>query len=129
MTSKPLILHAHAFGQNPPKVAIVLEALEVPYEVRLWQFGAETNGVKGPEYLKINENGRVPALQDPNTGVTAWESNACINYLLRVYDNENKLGPKDNEQDRVDFDKWTSFLLSTLAPMQGKCFLNFCDIR
>ena len=41
-----------------------------------------------------------------------------MNYLLRVYDKQNKLGPKgDSEQDRVDFDKWTLFLLSSLGPM------------
>lgn len=51
----------------------------------------------------------------------SWESGACINYLLRVYDKDNKLGPKDNtEQARVDFDKWIFFLVSSLGPMQGQ---------
>ena len=44
-----------------------------------------------------------------------------INYLLRVYDKSNKLGPKeDTEQARVDFDKWIFFLVSTLGPMMGQ---------
>ena len=59
---KPLILHAHASGPNPMKVAILLENLEVPYEVKLWEIGDADNGVKGPVFTKINENGRVPAL-------------------------------------------------------------------
>ena len=118
---KPLVLHAHSSGPNPYKVAIVLEALGVPYQVKVWQFGDGPNGVKGPQYLQINENGRVPAVEDPNTGVTSWESLAVINYLLRVYDGENRLGPKgSSEQARVDYDKWTSLLLSTLGPMQGQ---------
>jgi glutathione S-transferase len=35
----------------------------------------------------------VPALEDPNTGVVSWESGACMNYLRRVYDKSNLLGP------------------------------------
>ncbi|KAK3715732.1 hypothetical protein LTR37_006957 [Vermiconidia calcicola] len=118
---KPLVLHAHGTGPNPYKIAAALESLNLPYEVKLWQFGDAANGVKGPQFTKINENGRVPALEDPNTGVVSWESGAVMNYLLRLYDQENKLGPRGNsEQDRVDFDKWIFFLVSTLGPMMGQ---------
>ena len=118
---RPLILHAHSTGPNPYKVAIALEALNLAYTVKLWDFSATSAGVKGPEFTAINPNGRVPALEDPNTGVTSWESLACINYLLRVYDPSNKLGPKEDEQSRAEFDAWTSFLVSTLGPMMGQC--------
>ena len=118
---KPLILHAHGTGPNPYKVAAALEFLQLPYEVKLWQFGDAKNGVKGSDFLKINENGRVPALEDPNTGVISWESGAVMNYIRRVYDKQNKLGPRStSEQDIVDFEKWEYFLLSTLGPMMGK---------
>ncbi|CAG8241309.1 unnamed protein product [Penicillium salamii] len=119
---KPLILHAHSSGPNPVKVAMALEALHVPYEVKQWDFGDNpTNGVKGATFLKINENGRVPAIEDPNTGVTAWESGACMNYIRRVYDKGNTIGPSgDSAQDLVDFEKWEYFLLSTLGPMMGQ---------
>ncbi|KAL8929579.1 MAG: hypothetical protein Q9208_001248 [Pyrenodesmia sp. 3 TL-2023] len=59
---KTLTLHAHDSGPNPYKVAIVLENLKIPYELKLWDFGDGENGLKGPNFLKINENGRVPAL-------------------------------------------------------------------
>jgi len=118
---KPLVLHAHGTGPNPYKIAAALESLGLPYEVKLWQFGDAANGVKGAQFTQINENGRVPAVEDPNTGVVSWESGACMAYLLRVYDQQNKLGPRgDSEQDRVDFDKWIAFLLSTLGPMMGQ---------
>ncbi|KAK3677594.1 hypothetical protein LTR78_002444 [Recurvomyces mirabilis] len=118
---KPLVLHAHGTGPNPYKVAALLEFLDVPYEVKLWQFGDAANGVKGSQFLKINQNGRVPAVEDPNTNVVSWESGACMNYLLRVYDKENKFGPKgDSEQAHVDFDKWIFFLVSSLGPMMGQ---------
>ncbi|KAL8727574.1 MAG: hypothetical protein Q9166_005980 [cf. Caloplaca sp. 2 TL-2023] len=118
---KPLILHGHHTGPNPYKVQLVLENLNLPYEYRLWVLGDGKRGVKSAEFLKINENGRVPALEDPNTGVTSWESQAVINYLLRVYDKSHTLspGPSVSEQDRVDYDKWTAFLTTTFGPMMG----------
>jgi glutathione S-transferase len=119
---QPLLLHAHATGPNPIKIAIALEALRLPYSVKMWQFGDDPqNGVKGESFLKINENGRVPALEDPNNGVVSWESGACLNYIRRVYDIGNLLGPAgDSEQGRVDLEKWEYFLLTTLGPMTGQ---------
>lgn len=118
---KPLILHAHGTGPNPYKIALALEYLDLPYDIKLWQFGDAPNGVKGAEFTKINENGRVPALEDPNTGVVSWESGAVMNYVRRVYDKQGSLGPRGKgEQDVVDFEKWEYFLLSTLGPMMGK---------
>lgn len=93
---------------NPVKVAITLEVLGLPYAVKLWQFGDSPDVVKGPALMKITPNGRVPVLEDPNTNVTAWESGAIIiNYLLRTYDKQNMLGPKEaSQQAHVDFGKW-----------------------
>lgn len=120
---EPLLLHAHATGPNPFKLAAALEFLKLPYTIKIWDFGNDPEtGVKGAKFLAINENGRVPALEDPNTGVVSWESGACMNYLRRVYDKDGKiLGPHgDSEQDRVDFEKWEYFLLTTLGPMTGQ---------
>jgi glutathione S-transferase len=122
MPTQPLVLHAHATGPNPIKIAIALEALKLPYRVQQWEFGDDPErGVKGAAFLRINENGRVPALEDPNTGVVSWESGACMNYVRRVYDGEQQLGPvSSKEQDVVDFEKWEYFLLTTLGPMAGQ---------
>ena len=46
---QPLTLHAHVTSLNPNKVAIALEALGIPYNVKLWEFGDAPNGVKGPQ--------------------------------------------------------------------------------
>ena len=51
------------------KVATLLEELSIPYHWRTMEF----NEVKEESYLKITPNGRLPAIQDPNTGVTLWE--------------------------------------------------------
>ena len=84
MTSnlKPLVLHAHGTGPNPYKIALALEYLGLPYEVKLWQFGDAQNGVKGPEFLKINQNGRVPAPEDPNNGNVSWVCSSGYTLLL-----------------------------------------------
>lgn len=76
----------------------------------------------------------MPVLVDPNTGVTAWESGAIINYLRRQYDvsddnssDRSVLGPhgsgpdgKITAQDRVDLDKWECLLMTTTGPMSGQ---------
>jgi glutathione S-transferase len=42
-----------------------------------------------PPYEKINVNGRVPAIEEPNTGITLWESGAITEYLQETYDKNN----------------------------------------
>ena len=51
------------------KVATILEELHIPYNWSVIEFSK----VKEEAYLKITPNGRLPAIQDPNTGVTLWE--------------------------------------------------------
>jgi glutathione S-transferase len=59
-------------GINPAKVHVVLKELALPYE----SVSVPLSTVKNPEYLAININGRIPALHDPNTDITLWESGA-----------------------------------------------------
>lgn len=67
--TKSMILHSHRIGSNPWKVAIILEELGLPYEHRFIAF----KDMKTEAYEALNPNGRVPTLEDPNTGVTIWE--------------------------------------------------------
>ncbi len=117
---KPITLHALDFwgAPNPRKVAIVLELLHLPYEVNLWKFSTAPNGLEGPVFTStVNQVGRVPVIHDPNTGIDASESAAIINYLVRTFDKEGKvsLTEEDSEQDKVDADAWTHFLVCGLA--------------
>jgi len=85
--AKPITLYSHASGPNPWKVAIVLEELRIPYTTKIM----DLNDLKVPPYTNINPNGRVPAIEDPNTGITLWESGAIIEYLADTYDTEHTL--------------------------------------
>lgn len=85
--SKPITLYSHASGPNPWKVAIVLEELHIPYTTKI----IDSADLKKEPYEKINPNGRVPAIEDPNTGITLWESGAIIEYLTETYDTEHIL--------------------------------------
>ncbi|KAL6400032.1 glutathione-s-transferase theta, gst [Ilyonectria robusta] len=84
---KTLILHSHANGPNPWKVALVLEELGLPYQNKWADFAQ----IKKEPFLSLNPNGRVPALEDPNTGISLWESGAIIDYLVDRYDKDEKL--------------------------------------
>jgi glutathione S-transferase len=83
-----------AGGPNPIKVLIVLEALQIPYEKVIVQ------NPKEDWLVKINPNGRIPVIVDPNTDITIWESGAILEYLVETYDKEGKLTVTDAK------DKW-----------------------
>ena len=65
--TQPLILYGHGYTPNPIKVAIILEELGLKYIVE------KVPDKKGEAYIKINPNGRVPSLKDPNTDITLSE--------------------------------------------------------
>lgn len=66
---KPIVLYSHATGPNPWKVAIILEELKIPYETKFLEFPE----MKQEPYESLNPNGRVPAIEDPNTGINVFE--------------------------------------------------------
>jgi len=65
---------------------MALEELNVPYTLKYWEFP----DLKTPVYEKLCVNGRTPTIEDPNTGVTLWESGAILEYLVEVYDKTNQ---------------------------------------
>ena len=108
MSVKPIKLYGHAGGPNPWKVAILLEELNVPYEMQLMDFP----DLKKSPFEDINPNGRVPAIEDPNTGLNLWESGAIIEYLIETYDKENKLRYTGNGKERWEQECWLHFQMS-----------------
>lgn len=105
---EPIKLHAHASGPNPWKVAIVLEELSLPYDMHLYSDMAE---LKKEPYTLLNPNGRVPTIEDPNTGITLWESGAIIQYLVDKYDADGKISYK-TEPEKFHVNQWLYFQAS-----------------
>ena len=76
---------------NRHKVSIVLEELGMPYTVHALSFDKKEQ--KTPEFLKINPNGRIPAIVDRANGDFAvFESGAILLYLAEL---SGQLLPKD----------------------------------
>lgn len=113
--SKPIKLYSHPGGPNPWKVAIILNALNLPYETTFMDFG----DLKKQPFESINPNGRVPAIEDPNTGLTLWESGAIIEYLLETYDKGNTLS-YTTAKEKWESKCWLHFQMSGQGPYFGQ---------
>ena len=84
----------------------MLEELQVPYENIPVSFLGDS---RKPEYLKINPNGHIPALQDGD--LTLFESLAINLYLARKYD--KGLWPKTTEGEAKAF-QWSIWAMTEL---------------
>lgn len=75
--------------------------------------------MKKEPYTSVNPNGRVPSIEDPNTGITLWESSAIIDYLLETYDKNDSLrytsGPEKFLQK-----SWMALQISGQGPYYGQ---------
>lgn len=113
---KPITLYGHVGGPNPWKVAIVAEELGVPYDYKIIEFAE----MKQPPYEKINPNGRVPAIEDPNTGITLWESGAILEYLVETYDKDKKISFTAGTPEYFHAKQWLHFQMSGQGPYFGQ---------
>ncbi|MCJ1478597.1 glutathione S- transferase, nitrogen catabolite repression regulator [Lambiella insularis] len=112
---RSLILHAVLTGPNSWKVAIVLEELSIPYQIESHSLAE----IKEKAFTDRNSNGRVPVLEDPNTGVTVWESGACLEYLIEAYDKDFQLSYTDLKL-KFQLKSWMFFQVSGQGPYWGQ---------
>lgn len=103
---------------NGVKVSIALEELGLPYEPHRIEFGPE--GVKSPEFITLNPNGRIPAIIDPNgpdgKPVGLFESGAILVYLA---EKTGKLLP-ESAAGRYETLAWVMFQMGGVGPMFGQ---------
>lgn len=104
-----------ATGPNPWKVAIILEELKVPYTTKFINMA----DMKKPPFETLNPNGRVPVIEDPNTGITLWESGAIIEYLVQTYDTTAAL-TYTSSPERFYVSQWLHFQMSGQGPYFGQ---------
>ncbi|KAK3315160.1 glutathione S-transferase Ure2-like protein [Apodospora peruviana] len=105
-------------GPNPPKVAMVLNELGLPYEID----PIPLSDVKKPEYTAINPNGRLPSIHDPNTDLTLWESGAIVLYLVDRYDTAEprKISFAPGTPEAYKAQQWLFFQASGQGPYYGQ---------
>ena len=104
---------------NGWKISIALEEMGLPYEVKVIDFA--TNEQKSDWYVKLNPNGRIPALLDDGFGL--FESGAILIYLA---EKTGKFLPND-VQGRSQVIQWLMFQMSGVGPMMGQAnvFLRY----
>ncbi|KAI2471617.1 glutathione S-transferase [Annulohypoxylon bovei var. microspora] len=96
-------------------VILVLEELHVPYEIK----SLKPENIKKPPLIDLNPNGRVPAIEDPNTDLVLWESGAIINYLVEQYDTSHLIS-YSTLKERNQCNQWLHFQASGQGPYFGQ---------
>jgi len=102
---------------NGHKVSIALEELGLPYQVQALSFDKKEQ--KTPEFLRINPNGRIPAIVDD--GFAVFESGAILIYLA---EKTGKLLPSDVKGRSLAI-QWLMFQMGGVGPMQGQANVFF----
>ncbi|KZO92210.1 glutathione S-transferase C-terminal-like protein [Calocera viscosa TUFC12733] len=117
---KQFTLYGDAGGPNPWKVVLVLTELGLTYESIFLNISKQEQ--KSPEYLKLNPNGRVPAIIDhENDNFVLWESNAILLYLVDRYDKDHKLSAATDAEKAIQ-NQWLFFQASGQGPYFGQFF-------
>ncbi len=105
---------------NGQKVSIALEEMQLDYNVH--HIHLDKLEQKQDWYLKLNPNGRIPAIVDKdNDDFVIFESGAILVYLAE------KTGlflPKD-QKGRSLVMQWLMFQMSAIGPMQGQANVFF----
>ena len=114
--NRPIELHYWP-TPNGWKITIMLEELEVPYEVKYVNIGRGEQFT--PEFLAIAPNNRMPAIVDPagadgNAG-SVFESAAILMYLGRK---SGRFYPAD-ERARVEVEEWLAWQVANVGPVFG----------
>ncbi len=105
---------------NGWKVSAALEELELPYTVH--EIDINTGIQKEPDFLKINPNGRIPAIIDRDADdLTIFESGAILVYLA---EKTGRLMPTDLK-GRFEVMQWLMFQMGGVGPMQGQAHVFF----
>ena len=105
---------------NGWKASITLEELEIPYEVQVVNLTQAEQ--RTPEFLKINPNGRIPAIVDRDAeNFPVFESGAIMIYLA---EKAGRLLPTD-ARGRSRVIQWLMFQMGGIGPMMGQANVFF----
>jgi GST-like protein len=111
--TEPLILYGMQ-SPNVRKVAIALEELELPYELR--HLSVFTGEQFSPEFLAMNPLGKAPVLVDPKLGGPIAESGAILFWLA---ERSGRLLPAEGPA-RYEVMQWLMVQMASIGPMFGQ---------
>jgi GSH-dependent disulfide-bond oxidoreductase len=104
---------------NGRKVSIMLEECGLAYKVHKINIGTNSEQF-APEYLKINPNGKIPSIVDPDgpdgKPYAMMESGAILIYLAGK---TGKFLPK-SLRSKYDALQWLMFQMGSIGPMFGQ---------
>lgn len=106
---------------NGRKATIMLEECGLEYNLKPINIREEEQ--KQPDYLKVNPNGRIPALFDHESGARVFESGAMLVYLA---EKTGMFLPQD-PVERAEILGWTFWQVGGLGPMLGQ-YGHFSDL-
>jgi GST-like protein len=102
---------------NGRKVSIMLEECALPYNVHKINIGTNREQF-APEYLKINPNGKIPSIVDPDgpggKPISMMESGAILIYLA------DKTGRFFPQKTKYQVLQWLMFQMGSVGPMFGQ---------
>ncbi len=105
---------------NGHKISIALEELALPYTLHVLELSQQVQ--KEDWFLRINPNGRIPAIVDRDEGDFAvFESGAILIYLA---EKTGRLMPSD-PKGRSRVLQWLMFQMGGIGPMMGQANVFF----
>lgn len=106
---------------NGYKISIMLEEAGIPY--RAIKIDLSKGEQRDPKYLKINPNGKIPAIVDTETGQRVFESGAI---LIHLAEKSGRFFP-DESRRRMEVHQWLFFQVGSIGPMLGQLW-HFIDL-
>ena len=100
---------------NGRKVSIMLEEIEMPYEV--YSINIAKDEQFQPHFLKVSPNNRIPAIVDRDNNYSLFESGAILLYLA---EKSGKLINTDNRDDYYRTLEWLMWQMGGVGPMFGQ---------
>lgn len=102
------------------RIVWLMEVLNVPYELKIFQRDAVTN-LAPQAYKDLHPAGTAPVIKDSETGIVLAETNAIVDYILDRYTGKNplvaELRPAIDAANRVDYLYWFNAGQGSLMPM------------
>ena len=108
-----MIKFYYNLAPNPTKVALCLEEMGLPYE--LVPIDTRKGEQHKPEFLAINPNAKVPAIDDD--GAIVFDSNAILLYLA---EKTGQFLPGAGAKGRGEMLSWLMFVASGIGPYSGQ---------